>query len=159
MPAGIPESYTSDDVVNLAQWLIAEKTPYTNYIHSGMYQKQMVLTAKLHEAQDRNEHLAVANSELHEHLDSLTEAYATLIGDAMSLAEVKAACQPPFPTPIRSGAHRLRPRCVDPRSRSAPARRTTHTSAATPRLRSSKPTLLNSMSQSQMAACLPPVAK
>lgn len=101
MPTGIPESYTRDDVINLAQWLIAEKTHYTNYIHSANYQKQMELTAKLHEAQDRNEHLAAANSELQERLDNLTEAYATLIGDAMNLAEAKDRMPTPFPNTDR----------------------------------------------------------
>ena len=53
MSTGVPDNYTKHDVINLAQWLIGEKTHYTNYIDSAMYQKQMELTAKLREAQDR----------------------------------------------------------------------------------------------------------
>ncbi|POX97153.1 hypothetical protein C3469_24360 [Mycobacterium kansasii] len=71
-----------NDVIDLAQWLIAENGYYTNCIHSAWYQNQTELTAKLHEAQERNERLATANTELQERLDSLTEADATLLGEA-----------------------------------------------------------------------------
>jgi hypothetical protein len=58
MLSPVESDYTTQDVINLAQWLIAENTYYTNYIHSAMYQTQVELTAKLHETQQRNEHLA-----------------------------------------------------------------------------------------------------
>ncbi|GFG73503.1 hypothetical protein [Mycobacterium botniense] len=56
---------------------------------SAMDQKQRELIAELQAAHERNEHLMAVNDELRERLSSLTEAYATLIGDAMNLAEVK----------------------------------------------------------------------
>jgi predicted nuclease with TOPRIM domain len=96
MPTGVSGEYTKD---------------------SRMYQKQMELTAELHEIQDRNEYLVAMNEALQARLDRLTEAYATLIGDSMNLAEVKEHLPPP-PTPIPSGAHELQPPCADPDSRS-----------------------------------------
>jgi hypothetical protein len=96
MLTGVPIDYTKQDVINLAQWLVAENAFYTNYIHAAMYQKQMELTAKLREVRDRNEQLVSANTELRERLDSLTEAYAALIGEAMNLAELKERMPTPF---------------------------------------------------------------
>ena len=66
MLSGIASDYTKQDVIKLAQWLIAENAYYTNYVHSAMDHKQKELTAKLREAQEPNEHLAAANDELHE---------------------------------------------------------------------------------------------
>lgn len=96
MTSAVESDDSKQDVINLAQWLIAETTYYTNYIHAAMYQKQMELTAKLHDTQQSNEHLVAANTELQERINSITEAYATLIGDAMNLAELKEHMPTPF---------------------------------------------------------------
>ncbi|ORV80861.1 hypothetical protein AWC11_27785 [Mycobacterium interjectum] len=96
MLSGIASDYTKQDVIKLAQWLIAENAYFTTYVHSAMYHKQEELTAHLREAQERNEHLAAANDELHERVNSLTEAYAMLIGDAMNLAELNENMPTPF---------------------------------------------------------------
>jgi predicted transcriptional regulator len=82
MPNSVPHEYGRQDVIDLAQWLIAEN------VHS-VHRQQMELAAKLQEAQDRNKDLVTANNELQERVSSLTEAYATLIGDGVSLAAVK----------------------------------------------------------------------
>ncbi len=92
----IANDHTTQDVIDLAQWLIAENAFYTNYIHSEMYRKQMELTAELREAQEHNEYLAAANTELQERTATLTEAYAVLFGDAMNLAEIKQNMPTPF---------------------------------------------------------------
>jgi predicted nuclease with TOPRIM domain len=89
MLTGVPNDYTTQDVIKLAQWLIAQNTHL-------MYREQNELTAKLQESQERNEHLVTANNKLQERLNSLTEAYATLVGDAMNLAEVKEHMPTPF---------------------------------------------------------------
>jgi hypothetical protein len=52
--------------VDLARWLIAENTFYTNYVRAAMYRKEMELSARLHEAQQDCERLAAANTELQE---------------------------------------------------------------------------------------------
>jgi Mg2+ and Co2+ transporter CorA len=96
MLSGIASDYTKQDVIKLAQWLIAENACHTNHVHSAMYHKQKELTAELREAQERNEHLVAANDELQERVNSLTEAYATLIGDAMNLAELNEHMPTPF---------------------------------------------------------------
>jgi len=80
---------TAQQLIDVAQWLIAEKTFHTNYIHASMYRKQMELTSQLCEAQKHSEHLAAANTELQERVATLTEAYAALFGEAMNLAEIK----------------------------------------------------------------------
>ncbi|BBU22222.1 hypothetical protein [Mycobacterium xenopi] len=56
----------------------------------------MALTAKLHQTQERNAHLVAANTEPQERINSIAEAYATLIGDAMNLAELKEHMPTPF---------------------------------------------------------------
>jgi hypothetical protein len=89
MLGDIANRYTTQELINMAQWLIAENTHYTNYIHAAMYRKQMELVAQLHQTHEDNEHLASVNSELEERIATLTEAYATLFGDAMDLAEIK----------------------------------------------------------------------
>ncbi len=87
---------STPEAISLAQWLIAESAFYTNYIHSAMYRRQMELTAELQEAQEHNERLAAANAELQERITNLTEAYATLFGDAMNLTEIKQHMPTPF---------------------------------------------------------------
>ncbi len=91
MPGDVSNRHTdtTDELINTAQWLIAENTYYTNYIHAAMYGKQMELVAQLHEAGEQNDRLAAANSELEERIATLTEAYAKLFGDAIDLAEIK----------------------------------------------------------------------
>jgi hypothetical protein len=81
--------YTAQQQIDLARWLIAENTFSTNYVHAVMYRKQMQLNAELHEALENCEHLAAVNTELRERVTSVTEAYATLVGDAMNLADLK----------------------------------------------------------------------
>ncbi|TXI57972.1 hypothetical protein [Mycolicibacter arupensis] len=88
MPTSIPADFTKDDVVNPAQWLIAENGYYADYLGSAMYQKQMELTAELHQVRERNEHLTTENTQLRERLGRLTVAFVTLIGDAMRLANL-----------------------------------------------------------------------
>lgn len=90
MPSDIPDDYTRQDVINLAQWLIAENTHL-------MSRKQIELTARLQDAQERNDDLVSANNELQDRIKTLSEAYATLIGDAINLAEVKEHMPMPFP--------------------------------------------------------------
>jgi hypothetical protein len=81
--------YIAQQKIEMARWLIAENTFHTNYVRAAMHRKQMDLTAQLHEAQQNCEHLAAANTELQERVTAVTEAYATLFGDAMNLAELK----------------------------------------------------------------------
>ncbi len=82
MPGETPDAYSTDEPINVAQWLIAENTHYTNYIHAAMYRKQMELVARLHQAREHNERLAAANAKLEERVAALTGARATLFGDA-----------------------------------------------------------------------------
>jgi len=96
MLGDIANRYTTQELINMAQWLIAENTHYTNYIHAAMYRKQMELVAQLHQTHEDNDHLASVNSELEERIATLTEAYATLLGDAMDLAEIKQHMPMPF---------------------------------------------------------------
>ena len=92
------DTYTTNELINVAQWLFAENIYYANRFHAAMYRKQMELVAQLHETRQHTEHLAAANIELQERLATLTDAYATLFGDAMDLAEIKQHMPTPFPT-------------------------------------------------------------
>jgi hypothetical protein len=83
------DTSTTDELINLAQWLFAENSYYANHFRAEMYRKHMELVAQLHEARQHTEHLAAANIELQERLATLTDAYATLFGDAMDLAEIR----------------------------------------------------------------------
>lgn len=96
MPPDIAQGRTPQEVIDVAQWLIAENAFYTNYIHAGMYETQMKIVAELRAVQERNEQLTDANAELRERLTILTEAYGTLFGDKMSLAEFKQQTPAPF---------------------------------------------------------------
>jgi hypothetical protein len=81
-------NYTAQQKIDLERWLIAENTFHTNSVHATMYRKQLELTAQLHEALENCEHLAAPNTELQERVTTVTEAYATLFGDGMNLAEL-----------------------------------------------------------------------
>jgi hypothetical protein len=48
----IPHDYSKQDVIDLANWLMAENAYFNNWIHSAMYEKQTELIGQLHDARD-----------------------------------------------------------------------------------------------------------
>ncbi len=96
MTGDISNKDATDNLIDVARWLIAENAHHANHIHVGMRRKQMELVAQLHDAREHNERLSTANTALEERVAALTEAYATLVGDAFDLAELKQHLPMPF---------------------------------------------------------------
>jgi hypothetical protein len=115
MSEQIPHDYSKQDVIDLANWLMAEDAYFNNWIHSAMYEKQTELTGQLHDAREWNDYLARVYSELQVRASDTSKANAMVPDIAMELAEiVKTSSRgPEIPSELAASGHDEVPMHID----------------------------------------------
>jgi hypothetical protein len=114
MSEQIPHDYSKQDVINLANWLMAEDAYFNNWIHSAMYEKQTELTGQLHDAREWNDYLARVYSELQVRASDTSKANAMVLDIAMELAEiVKTLSRAPRIPELSASGHDEVPMHID----------------------------------------------
>ena len=115
MSEQIPHDYSKQDVINLANWLMAEDTYLNNWIHSAMYEKQTELIGQLDDAREWNDYLARVYSELQVRASDTSKANAMVLDIAMELAEIVKTLSraPRIPTELSASGHDEVPMHID----------------------------------------------
>ena len=111
----IPHDYSKQDVIDLANWLMAENAYFNNWIHSAMYEKQTELIGQLHDAREWNDYLARVYSELQVRASDTSKANAMVLDIAMELAEIVKTLSraPRIPTELSASGHDEVPMHID----------------------------------------------
>jgi hypothetical protein len=84
----IPHDYSKQDVIDWANWLMAEDAYFNNWIRSAMYEKQTELIGQLDDAREWNDYLVRVYSELQVPASDTSKANAMVLDIAMELAEI-----------------------------------------------------------------------